>query len=198
MSLQHWWLLMTKIFRSFLLLLSCLLLNAGSLSAETTVEVRSDAFLPAAHRFSDVYGKCRVSIGVEASTSIYEYFDLWMGYDQFNKKGHVLGCGNSKINLSTFSGGLKKSYCFHSRFIGYLGIGFSVADVIVKNWVDPFSMRSHKTSFGGVLKSGAYIFVTEHVFFDLFADYYYQPIHYHYTTNCGGFRLGIGLGVSLF
>jgi len=189
---------MTKIFRFFPLLLSCLFLNVGSLSAEITLEARCAAFFPAKHRFRDIYGKCHATFGAEASTTICNCFDVWAGFDQFNKKAHISGCGRSKIELSTFSAGLKKAYFLNSCFAGYLGVGFSVADVVVKNWMDQGSMRSHKTSFGGVLKSGVYLFATERVFLDLFADYYYQPVHYRHTTNCGGFRLGVGLGVSLF
>lgn len=181
---------MNKLLLSFLLL-------AASLSATTTIEVRGSAVIPTAHRFRHVYGNTLASYGIEASTTLCNDLILWDNFDRVDKRRHLSGCGHSRIHLTTYSLGLKKAFCVRECLSSYLGLGLSLADIRIKNTQTSYTSHSRKTSLGLVLKSGLVLSLTDCLFLDLFADYYYQPVHYHHNTNAGAFRLGLGLGIAL-
>ncbi len=187
---------MIKDLRSFLFIVAMTILSITDISALTIVQIRSDALIPANHRFRGVYGNYVSSFGLEASTDFWKDYDLWVNFDRVNKKGHLNGCGDSKLDLRTFSLGMKKVYVWNERFAGYLGLGLSISSIHIKNSLNDSWIHSKKTSVGGVLKSGVYVHVINNVVLDLFSDYYYQPVHYRYTTNCGGFRVGGGIGLA--
>lgn len=160
-----------------------------------TFEVRGSAFFPAKEQIRDRYGDVNGSYGIEAAFDLPYNNNLWIGFDQFSKHGHSNGWKHSQFSLSTFSLGLKRSFCLNNWSSVYLGLGATLASVYFKDSEDRNWCSKRKGSVGGVAKSGLIIDLCNDFFIDVFADYYYQPVRFHHrTTNVGGLRTGAGIG----
>lgn len=173
------------------------------------VKVRGAAFIPQSKLFRDIYGKVAGTFDVEVATSVLPHVDLWANIDGLVKHGRSLGLNSpTRIGMTHVSLGVKFPYAlsqrwvlpggrFETRWVLYAGAGISFASVWLKN-KSPFTWeRINKGTVGGVIKSGAYCFVTDRVFLDLFADYLVQPTHFNPRyVNTGGLKVGAGLGTS--
>ncbi|HEV8051792.1 MAG TPA: hypothetical protein VGP47_04795 [Parachlamydiaceae bacterium] len=197
---------MKKIYLPVFLLI---LLNFSLLSAESSVEIRADAFIHSSKLFRKIYGDVGTSYGIEASTPLVNCFDGWVNFDWFTKNGrsHVdksEGNGNSeacrgnttKVRIANFSFGLKFPYEFCGSFSPYVGIGSSLSRINIKNKSFCCHNKSSKVAFGGVVKLGIYWRFFECMFLDVFVDYLYQPIKFHKRVDVGGLKTGAGLGIS--
>jgi len=162
---------------------------------KNTLQLRVDAFFPSSHRFREIYGTVAPSYEVEASRKLNSFIDGWINFDWFFKHGEAGSCHSStKITIANGSFGIKFPYEISKHVKVYLGLGPTFGGV----WLQNKSHCSHenisKFTFGGIAKSGFIFSLNKHVFFDLFADYFYQPVHFEKHVNVGGFRTGVGLG----
>lgn len=179
------------------LLFLCLTTQPLSALVGNTVEIRAAAFFHSSDRFRDIYGNVSGSYQIETSAKIWQRVEGWVNVDQFNKKGHSDSFEEkTKIRITNLSFGLKYAYPFCESFVAYAGIGASCSRVWIKNRSDFYQDTVSKVVPGGVIKSGVCYFITPSVFIDAFADYLYQPVHFQQRTNVGGFKPGLGIGVS--
>lgn len=176
-------------------------------SAYSTIEVRTSAFFPMSHHFREIYDDVGIDYEVEIATTIpCTCIELWANFDWFSEDGHPKGScnGRTEIEVANLSAGVKASCPICGCLYAYLGIGPTFGWVWVDNkWDCCDSSRCKRNkdkderfAVGGVLKTGFNYYFTQCFFLDLFADYFYQPVHFHHD-NChdiGGFRLGAGLG----
>lgn len=184
-----------KIFWLFLLIPFSSYLQADN---ETLVELRAAAFYHVDERFRRIYGRVSPNVQLEASTKTGYCIDLWFNMDYFSEfdkpRNH---CGRTTIDLLTVSFGPKWVYPLDNCVDFYFGIGPSFA----KAWLENrFSCRGvkeqyKKFGYGGVAKSGLYIYICPGIVMDIFADYFYQPFHFNGNlVKLGGFKTGVGLG----
>lgn len=177
-----------------------LVLSSSFLTAETetSLEFRTAAFLPTSNLFKKIYSDCGVSYQLEASThDMYRYVDLWSNFDWFSKKGKTDGFSDpTRVNIGTFSLGIKFPYHLSKNLKPYVGIGASFAGIWLKNNTPCTDENVSKVSVGGILKSGIYYYFLKNVFIDAFVDYSYQPVHFDNNIDIGGVKAGLGLGVQ--
>lgn len=169
--------------------------NTPSNDLKNSVQIRTDAFFPSAHRFREIYGSVGPSYEIEASRKFNSFIDGWVNFDWFYKSGEGKGCHTkTHINIANGSFGIKFVYQFSKPVGIYLGLGPTFGGVWVKNESHCGHEKISKFAFGGILKSGFTFSLSKHVFLDLFADYFYQPVHFEHHVNIGGVRTGLGLG----
>jgi outer membrane protein len=186
-----------------------ILLNFGLLSAESSVEIRADAFIHSSKLFRKIYGDVGASYGIEASTSLMNCFDGWVNFDWFTKHGrsHVEKSHNdsnlkicrgnpTRVNIANFSFGLKFPYKSCGCVTPYVGIGPSFSRINLKNKSFCGHERVSKLAFGGIAKLGIYCYFFDCMFLDVFVDYLYQPVHFHKRVDIGGLKTGAGIGFS--
>lgn len=184
-----------------------LLLNFCMLSAESSVEVRADAFIHSSHLFRKIYGDVGASYGIEASTSVYDCWEGWVNFDWFNKHGksHVekTGAGSdldvckgnsTRVDIANISFGVRYPFDLCSCFTPYVGIGPSFSWIGLKNKSFCSHDKESKWAFGGIAKFGVYYYFCDCMFLDVFVDYLYQPVHFHRNVDIGGFKTGAGIG----
>ncbi len=167
----------------------------GSVEArDVPVEFRAAAFFHSSKRFREVYGNVGPCYEIEAATHIYRSFEGWGNIDWFHKHKTQDEVTKSTVNILNVSFGAKYVYIPSERWHCYLGIGPSIGGIFLKNRSDGYKDNVSKFIIGGVVKIGAdYIFPCG-VFFDIFVDYLYQPVHFHTTVDIGGLKPGLGLG----
>lgn len=166
-------------------------------SHEGTLEIRSAAFFPASPTFRDAYGKVNADYQIQATATYCSCYELWTNLDWFYKHKRRDHCCNTKIRLANASFGVNQVFPLCGNLDAYAGIGVSFGHTILHNdtccnckeWIS-------KYAFGGVLKSGIRYYFENCVFVDCFADYLYQPFHFHKDVDVGGLKIGIGLGMQ--
>lgn len=162
---------------------------------KNSIQIRADAFFPSSHRFREIYGSVGPSYEVQASRKINSFIDGWVNFDWFYKSGHGKGCHTkTHINVANGSFGINFVYQFSKPVGIYLGLGPTFGGVWLKNESHCGHERVSKFAFGGVVKSGFTFSLSKHFFLDLFADYFYERVHFEHHVNIGGFRTGLGLG----
>jgi len=191
----------------FLITLILFLLPLSGWSGEWEGKLRISEYHPT-HKFRKIYGNWMSQYQIEGSRKILQDWKLWTNATWMQKKGHSEGLHNdTKLYLIPLSLGLKRSFCFNDQFQLYLGAGASYAFLHIRDHSSHVIKHSSKQGFGAVFKSGIYFPFANCFFFDLFADYLYQPFHFskrhhsprveRHSINAGGWSLGIGIGVRL-
>lgn len=176
-----------------------ILFTISVLAADTSLEVRADAFIPTSKPFRKIYGDVGVSYGVEASACM-GCFDGWINFDWFQEHGRSHtepGCkgDSTKIEIANLSFGVKLPYLVCDSFAPYLGIGPSVSKVYLKNKSHCFHEKVSKWAVGGIAKFGVHYYFCDCMFLDLFVDYLFLPVYFHKRVDIGGFKTGAGIGV---
>ena len=191
---------MIKIFFNLLVLFS-LSGAAHALDAlveEGTLEIRTSAFVPFSKRFSDVYGDVGASVGIEATGKICGCYNGWIDLDFFPKSKRQGHCCKSQIDIYNASFGINYFIPISCGIQAYIGIGPSISRIHIKN--HSYCCKSERISrvvVGGIIKTGVYFDLCDPFYLNIFADYLYQPIHFHHTVDLGGIKAGIGLGIRL-
>lgn len=179
----------------------------------TMIEIRGAAFFPASHRFRHIYGNVQSDAEIEASTEWNCSYDVWTNFSWLSKKNRnrpiaygysgsyetESGRLKSRIKLPNVSAGFKYTFplpCMASNFKLYAGLGIILGRVYLDNRTHFMHEKTSKVAFGGVIKTGFNYFITRRVFLDFFADYIYQPVHFHRNINVGGLKVGGGLGMK--
>src|SRR5690349_11335225 len=115
------------------------------LAADTSVEIRADAFIPTSNLFRKIYGDAAPSVGIEVSTSILDCYQGWVNFDWLTKRGHShvkrdhidteFDCGSdrTRIDIANISFGIKYPFQNCDCFSPYIGIGPSFSNVWVKD-----------------------------------------------------------------
>lgn len=185
---------MNKVVR-YLLFVFCSCVLHPLEAAEYSIEVRSAALLHTSESFRSIYGTVNPDFQIEASKTLSSPFELWGNLDYFYKDAGG-DCCSSDIQVGNFSIGVKYAYSFYNNFDIYLGPGFSIGIICLSNKACCGDNNDSRVALGGVIKSGVRYYFLQRAFVDLFADYLYQPVNYKPTVDVGGFKLGIGLGLS--
>lgn len=159
-------------------------------SMEYYAEIRGAAFFPTNSRFRNIYGDVHPVGEVEVGASFCNCYQFFLNINEFYDHASLKNCGKTELNTITFSLGPKYTFCLNRCLDFYVGIGLSVAYSYLNN---QHASKKYNTSFGGVLKTGTYLHITENIFLDFFVDYNYQPA-FHNHIDIGGFRSGIGIG----
>ena len=166
---------------------------------ENSVELRSVALFHSSSRFRNIYRKVSGCYEIEASTRWNEWdcFETWANFDWFSKRGHSIGLSDpTKVQIVTFSAGIKFPFQLAEQSIWYLGIGPSIGRIRLKNHGEFCRQKRTEIVYGGVIKTGVNYFFTECLFVDLFADYLYQPNNFETHVDLGGIKVGAGIGVK--
>lgn len=181
---------MSKWIVVFLLLMSPL-----SAEFQGSVAFRSAAFFHDSTRFDHIYGNVGGSYQLEATLPLYNQLVGWTNLDWFSRHGRSEGLHDpTRVNILNFSFGVKVFQPLYENLFGYAGIGLSFSEIWLKNKSHCIHERTSKGAFGGVLKAGAYYFISDQVFLDTFVDYLYQPVHFDTQIDIGGVKTGLGIG----
>lgn len=188
---------MNKIKLAFLLFL----LNICPLIAEVnpSIEIRSGGFIHTSDLFRDIYGTVAPFYELEVGLGLCDCFELWANIDWSPKDGYSLGLDSrTKSNIYNLSVGFNFPINLCTCFTPYLGLGASFSEIHLKNFSPCGTEKTKKSAAGLVVKSGIYYCFTPCVFFDLFVDYLYQPVHFSERhVDIGGFKIGVGIGFNL-
>ena len=161
--------------------------------ATLRVEGRVGAFFPLNSKFQRIYGDVYPCYEIEVGQTLCDCYELWLNVDDYYRSTSVRGCGDTSLNILSFSAGPKRLFCFCNDFAFYTGLGISVAWARIN---DEIIGREYDTSVGLVVKSGLYYYLNSCWFLDLFCDYNYQPAFHHRRVDIGGIRTGLGLGYA--
>jgi hypothetical protein len=165
-------------------------------------ELRAAAFYPASHRFRSIYGHRGLSLQAEGARGLKKHpnLEIWENFEWIFMHGKVHpDCGRSGIDMINISAGLKGIGPVWANWLYlYLGLGANLGIIYLENKIHCASERftTHKSylALGGVLKSGAQVYLTPTIYLSAFADYLYLPVSMHQTVDVGGFKVGGGLG----
>lgn len=182
-----------KIIIAGLLVLSLVSIDTlRALEVANSVEVRSSAFFHSSKLLRRIYGQASGCYGIEATTKIDCYPDIWADIDFFYKHGHSIGSHiPTRLSIVNVSLGIKFPFCLTHEISAYVGLGPSLARVWIKN---EGHSRVTKLAPGGIAKVGVAYTFCSHFFVDLFVDLLYQPVTFHRNLDMGGIKAGIGLG----
>ncbi|CAN5148639.1 hypothetical protein BH09DEP1_BH09DEP1_6550 [soil metagenome] len=165
--------------------------------AETvSVQFRAGHFRPSSHLFRNIYHQGGIEYEGELN---YEYMpgnSLWLNGSSFERNGRTEDDQETKIHLRPLSGGIKQFIPFSKSITLYLGAGSCCTFMHVKGKSLFLDERDHKHAWGFVGKGGVMVLVSQNIFVDLFADYYYTEITFDDAKrNLGGLRAGVGIGL---
>lgn len=182
-----------KKFLLFFLLAPCILLGDCF-----TAEVRAGYFYPASKLMRKIYQNGGPEFEVEASAQVFNDFSLWVNYNSFRRNGHSIGLRErTNLRLYPISFGLKFTQPLTECLAAYIGAGASYSTLKIDDKSDFIDRPLHRYSWGGVGKAGLLFFLTENIYLDVYADYYYTKVSFAgKSLNIGGLRSGIGAGVS--
>ncbi|MBS0604520.1 MAG: hypothetical protein JSS60_05715 [Verrucomicrobia bacterium] len=147
-----------------------------------SLQTRGAAFYPLKSQIRKVYGDGPYkTLELESSYSLAR--NLWARCDQLllwenvawtAKNGKSIGFGYyTRMNLVPITMGLEYQVNFARYFDFYFGIGPSYSFLRIENF-DGFMSTHHKRNqFGFTTKTGFRLTFLKHLFFDVFADYYY-------------------------
>lgn len=171
-------------------------------SLENTLQFRIGYLNYASSTARKIYDKG--SIDFEIEDNIYYYYpnySVWTNVNFAWKKGQTQLLDNSTyLYITTLSAGPKFFFPFKTpKCHAYLGVGLSGAFVHIRNKTIYIPRTTNRWSIGCVGKVGFLIDYFSHGFWDLFLDYYYQPVRTsssvsNSSLNLGGLRVGIGFG----
>lgn len=166
-------------------------------SAEWMTELRMGYFYPTSSIFREIYKSGGIEGEIEVLKDFENHWKAWGNINYFRKNGHSIGLHDkTTIDLIPITFGLKYQFLECNCISPYLGIGVGYTIANVKNHSDFVKKHVVKAAPGFVIKSGAYINLTNDILLDIFADYYYQEMHFYIpkNRNIGGLRIGLGLG----
>ncbi len=166
-------------------------------ASDWIAELRAGYFYPTSQTFRDIYK----SGGVEGEFEIAAIFKQnWIAFGNvsyFPKTGSSIGFNDkTTISMVPLSLGFKYQFLVCNPIQPYLGGGVTYTFLDIKNYSDYVKKHVHKSGFGFVIKSGAYVNLSERFLLDLFLDYYYQQVNFYtnHHADVGGLRMGAGLG----
>lgn len=172
--------------------------NTGFILADQgTLEIRSSAFIPSSHYFRELYEDVRPTVAIEASNKFCGCYSAWIDIDFFTESKRQSSCCKSKIDIYNSSFGINYFIPITCSAEAYVGIGPSFSRVNIKNHT--CCRKEHLSRFvvGGIVKTGVCFYLCDPFYLNVFADYLYQPIHFHRTVDIGGIKAGIGFGIRL-
>lgn len=186
---------MNKLIKPFFIALLGFTLLSG---AENKLELRASAFVPSSKLFREIYGTVGPDFQLEYSYYKNKRPEIWGNFASFYKHGCSTGMKiPTKIFIENISFGLKFRYYIDDSFFCYLGVGPSFGLTRIKNRsFIPSNNNIFKAALGGIVKSGVCYYEDEHLFFDIFLDYLYQPVNLDHTVDIGGTKIGAGWGYS--
>lgn len=184
--------------RFFQIQLFCLLLSSSLLFAEgLRIEVRSAAFFHSDKLFREIYGKTGVDFQIQASTEWSCPFELWSNIAWFSRKGHSVGFHDpTRAHILNYSFGINFLYPLDCQCMLYAGAGPCIGRIWLNN-DSRFNCKDRETkvALGAIIKSGLYYTFRDCLYFDLFLDYIYQPVHFKRNhIDIGGIKTGVGIG----
>lgn len=144
--------------------------------------------------------------GLEFDCRLYEQLYSWVGVDYLCKGGKTLPDHKSTtLTLVPISAGLKWIYTVY-RAQPYLGAGIEA--FYGKETIDSSVFAHSRANWGcgGIFKAGLLVYLIDHLFLDLYADYSLQKLNLKKlpasapqlelvnSVNLSGFSFGLGLG----
>ncbi len=180
-------------------MLLILFLFSNNLQAiDWLAELRGGYFYPTSKKFREIYRDGGPEVELELSKTFKKDWMAWANVNYFERSGHSIGFHDkTTINMVPVSFGFKYLYPICNFPINpYLGGGVTYTFINVKNDADFVKRHVTKSGVGFVVKSGMYVDLCYGLILDIFADYYYQKIHFYSKNNedVGGFKMGLGLG----
>lgn len=172
----------------------------GALQAyDWNAEIRAGYFYPTSGLLRKIYRTGGAEGELELSRTFCINYQVWGNVNLYTKTGHSRGLHDkTRITIVPISCGLKYIFDFKPcpLYRPYVGIGPSYSLIHIRNDSSFVKKRTNKHGFGFVVKSGIYFDLSCDFVLDLFADYYYQKIHFHSsgTKDIGGVRTGLGIG----
>lgn len=161
------------------------------------IDGRVSAFFPSDKRFREIYGDCLANYEIEVGKTFCDNYDVWANFGWINKHGKTEHFHTkTKFDNFNFSIGGRYIFCFYPCLQPYIGLGINKAFIHVHNDSPYVKRKVYKDGIGGVVKLGLYYEPVDYLFFDLFADYLYQRIHFHRNVQTGGFKVGGGIGFN--
>lgn len=181
----------------FFWLLAILPLSLFALEGD--LQVRGGYFRFADHTVRKVYRQGAPDIELQGDFFLHKLFNPWVNFNYVWKEGKSDPLNNrTQLKLGTLSFGSNLQVCFHRRSLFYLGVGLTTAYLHLSDHSDFLPHHTVRWSAGVVGKSGLLVNL-DRFLFNVFFDYYFQPVSPRSTLDesfidLGGFRTGVGLG----
>lgn len=188
-----------------LIILWCIVWAPVLLSSnQYSTEFRLGYFYPGSETMRNIYRDGGIDYELEQTYCFNNCWSAWANVNYFDRKGHSLGGHNNTfIRLLPISVGIKHSFNLFNHCNCYLGLGGSYTFLKIHDHSSYVKQHTSKEAFGVVGKAGFLYFLTDCVFLDCYADYYYTQIsgaHHHRKVysraqDIGGLRAGLGIGI---
>lgn len=192
-------------------LLMSLILPLGALfGAEALVEAKAGYFYPTDHKFRKIYsggGVYGMEVSYEALCNVY----AWGSVNYFSQDGRSYQEGPDTVDIDTnrtsieivpLGFGLK--YLYNSCYGDfYVAAGPLATHMHIKDHSPFVIQRINKWGWGGTVKLGANFDLCDNLYLNVFSDYSYMKMDFHYTDNqrvvrteadISGISVGAGLG----
>lgn len=174
-----------------------------SLSAHNSmIEFRGAGFIPTSNVYKHIYHSSG-AFGAELTTHLWDCIYGFFSFDYTSKHGRSIGGDTkTKVNFLPLSFGLKylHPFCYGDLYIG----GGAVAARVHTHDYSPFVAPTYTHwGWGGTIKAGCLIDVTECAFLDIFVNYVSIKSSSHNTFNnlvvpqtvkVAGVFIGAGIG----
>lgn len=161
-----------------------------------------------------IYDQGGAEYEIEIGRQVCDCVSTWGNVNYFSASGHSIGLDDpTTLRITTLSAGLKIFYPILNRTNIYVGAGGlyafyrgrdRIADEVAGDENAIIHERTHKNGLGFVGKLGLTYCICSNLYFDLFADYYYQRVRFHYDdqlvigrkADYSNIRLGGGIGYA--
>lgn len=173
-------------------------------------EVRGGYYYPMSGNFKKIYHSGEI-YGVELATSLCDEVQLWASANHLEKRGKSCGSFDedfhTRVTLLPFAAGVKFLVPIESWLDFYFGAGAQYARFHTHDNSSIFGVHnSKKWGWGGIVKLGVIVDVTDCIYLNLFSDYSFIKFNFHSDRNgiltrhnsvLDGWIFGVGVGIHL-
>lgn len=162
------------------------------------ISLRSAYFYPTGKLERKIYDSPIFDVELEGFHSISNQCGLYLNVSYLEKNGRSDGLNlKTKMRIAPINFGIEYIYDLTNKASFYIGIGPSLNFISLHDDNPIGRKHTNKCCFGASTKSGFYYDLSNNIFADFFVDYLYIPAGLKNTSNVGGLRAGIGVGVKI-
>lgn len=174
-----------------------MLITQQLLPNDMYLEGRVSGFYPTQKLMREIYGNWLAEYEIEFGMPVYPFpsWQAWGNVNYVSSHGHTREFDTrTELENTNFGFGAKYLMGINSCTLCYLGAGLNCAFVLVHNKSPYVKRHVYKTGFGGIFKAGVSVEPIDHLFFEAFVDYLYQPMDFQTHAQIGGYKFGGGIG----
>lgn len=192
------------------ILFLCTFLFASLSAIDFDVEARAGYFYPMSSGFKKIYRDGEL-YGAEVGAYLCDEFQLWASANHLARRGKSGGSFENdfktRVTYTPFAAGFKFLIPIECWMDLYFGLGAQYARFHTSDNSSFGGLHhSKKYGWGGIVKLGVLIDVTDCIYLNLFSDYSFIKMSFHnshhgiftrHNSVLDGWIFGVGVGVHL-